>query len=88
MADEPHISADDAFDLLKDIIVREFEVPPESILVEAGLEDMDLDSIDAVDLVISVEQAIGFEFKTEDVSEFRTLQDIVDLLSGVRARSG
>jgi acyl carrier protein len=44
------------------------------------VEDLGLDSIDAIDMAVRLEKRIGFEFKGPDMRSLRTVQDIVDLL--------
>lgn len=56
-----------------------FEVPPESITAEARLyEDLDLDSIDAVDLVVKLQELTGRKIKPEQFKTVRTVGDVVD----------
>jgi acyl carrier protein len=44
------------------------------------MEDLDLDSIDFVDMAVALEVRIGHKLKEEDVTRIRTLQDIVDVI--------
>ena len=56
-----------------------FETDPELITLEANLyEDLDIDSIDAVDLVIELRKMTGKKIMPEDFKMVRTVQDIVD----------
>ena len=56
-----------------------FEVPPEKISREARLfEDLDLDSIDAVDLVVKLQELTGRKFKPEEFKSVRTVGDVLD----------
>jgi len=56
-----------------------FEVAPESITAEARLyEDLDLDSIDAVDLVVKLQELTGRKIKPEQFKTVRTVGDVVD----------
>ncbi len=87
MADHASMSPDEIFAMLKRIMVREFDLHEERILLSSGFEELDLDSIDAVDLAVSVEEEIDFQFETDDLAELRTMQDVVDLIAGVRGRT-
>jgi len=76
-------SAEEVLAALRRILTREFdlseaEVRPESHLVD----DLDLDSIDAVDLAVKVEEALGFQFEPDDLRELVTLQDVIDVIRG------
>ena len=56
-----------------------FEVPVEDISLDANLfEDLDLDSIDAVDLVIKLQELTGKKISPEEFKTVRTVGDIVD----------
>lgn len=58
-----------------------FEVPRDKITPEARLyEDLDLDSIDAVDLVVKLQAMIGRRIKPEEFRAARTIADVVDCI--------
>jgi len=64
------------------VVLEEFEAEPEELTAESRLrEDIGLDSLDAVDLVISLELAFGFRIPEEEVKGIRTLGDIYDRIS-------
>lgn len=44
------------------------------------VEDLGLDSIDAIDMAVRLEKRVGFEFKGPDLRSLKTVQDLVDLL--------
>jgi acyl carrier protein len=75
---------DEIFNNIKDILVKEFDISadklkPESLLVE----DLDLDSIDAVDLVVRLQKIIGCKVEPDDFKQIRTLQDMVDAVEKI-----
>ncbi|MDR1818410.1 MAG: acyl carrier protein [Puniceicoccales bacterium] len=56
-----------------------FDVPPEKVTLATHLyTDLQLDSIDAVDLVVQLQRATGRKIKPEDFKSVRTVGDIVD----------
>ncbi|HLJ62544.1 MAG TPA: acyl carrier protein [Stellaceae bacterium] len=56
-----------------------FAIPPERIQPEARLfEDLDLDSIDAVDLLAKLHAEIGKKITPAEFKSVRTLADIVE----------
>ena len=56
-----------------------FEVPKEDITPDAKLfEDLDLDSIDAVDLVVKLQELTGKKIPPEEFKTVRTVNDIVE----------
>jgi len=73
------LSKDDIFEKLRGYLEEMFEVPPEKIVPEARLfEDLDLDSIDAVDLVTKIQEISGKKIKPEQFKTVRTVGDVVE----------
>ncbi|MDO9225011.1 MAG: acyl carrier protein [Pseudomonadota bacterium] len=69
---------DDILIRLREILVENFEIAPEAVTLEAHLyEELGLDSIDAVDLAIKVQQLTGKRIKPEDFKHVRTVGDVV-----------
>lgn len=69
---------DDIFPLVRDILVDMFELDVEQIQPDAKLyEDLDIDSIDAVDLVVKIKEVTGRKVKPEDFKNVRTIDDVV-----------
>jgi acyl carrier protein len=67
---------------IADVLESEFEVPRAKLVPEAKLfEDLDLDSIDAVDLVVRLQQQTGLKVKAEDFKSIRTLGDVADVIA-------
>ena len=66
------------FDTVKQILITDFECPAEKLTPEVLLfEDLDLDSIDAVDLIVRLQKIINKKVNPEDFKQIRTLQDVV-----------
>jgi acyl carrier protein len=65
-------------DLINTSLSREFELDPEKMVAEASIyEDLELDSLDTVDMVIVLEKAFGFKIREEkEIRKIRTLGDI------------
>ena len=58
-----------------------FEIEPEDIQLDSNLyEDLDVDSIDAVDLVIKIKELTGKQVQPEDFKNVRTVQDVVTVI--------
>ncbi|CAH5713918.1 acyl carrier protein [Enterobacter cloacae] len=63
------------------LLIKLFELDPEHITPQARLyEDLDLDSIDAVDMVVNLQKKTGHKIKPETFKAVRTVQDIVDVV--------
>ena len=63
---------------VKEILINDFECKPEQLTPDVKLfEDLDLDSIDAVDLIVRLQKIIQKKVNPEDFKQIRTLQDVV-----------
>lgn len=72
------------YEELKKQLVELFEIPEEKIRPEAKLyDDLDLDSIDAVDMIVQLQKAIEKRFKPEDFKNVRTVNDVVDVVEKI-----
>nr|WP_038266815.1 acyl carrier protein [Xenorhabdus cabanillasii] len=61
------------------LLVKLFELSPEDITPDSRLyEDLELDSIDAVDMVVHLQKKTGRKIKPEAFKSVRTVQDVVD----------
>lgn len=70
---------EDIFNELKNILVEEFELPSDSVTLEATLfEDLELDSIDAVDIAVRLQKFTNKKISPEEFKEIRTIQDVVN----------
>jgi len=64
-----------------EFLIDEFEVDEDDISSEANLkETLELDSLDYVDLVVSVESNFNVKLDAEDFAGIVTLQDFYDLI--------
>lgn len=63
---------------LSRILADDFEIDEALITPQAHLyQDLDLDSIDAVDLMIKLQQLTGQKLKPEEFKAVRTIDDVV-----------
>ncbi|HEX2933153.1 MAG TPA: acyl carrier protein [Candidatus Binatia bacterium] len=66
------------------ILHEMFELDKARITPEANLySDLDIDSIDAVDLAVKLKQLTGKRLEPEVFKSVRTVQDVVDALTGL-----
>jgi len=64
---------------LSDALQEMFEVPAEKITEQALLyQELDLDSIDAIDLVVKLQDLTGKKIKPEQFKSVRTVGDVID----------
>ncbi|MCT8860359.1 acyl carrier protein [Shewanella xiamenensis] len=70
--------------MLTTILVDEFEIDADAITHDANLyEELDLDSIDAVDLVIKLQQLTGKKIQPDEFKSVRTVNDVVNAIEGL-----
>jgi acyl carrier protein len=74
------------FERLRQILIETFDIEPDRIVPEARLhQDLDIDSIDAVDLIVKLKPLVGVRLQPEAFKAVRTLQDVIDALRGTIA---
>lgn len=67
------------FNEIQSALVKLFELSLDDITPQSKLfEELDLDSIDAVDLVVHLQKKIGKKVDPETFKSVRTVQDVVD----------
>lgn len=84
------MATQDVADGLREIMSARLGLSPEQLVPEARLvEDLGLDSLDAVELAISVERKFDIEVPEEELTKLKTVADMVALVeSRVRQASG
>lgn len=64
---------------LRALMVDLFELNADDVTLEARLyEDLDFDSIDAVDMIVRLKEMTGKAVKAEDFKAVRTIGDVVE----------
>ncbi|RZA16075.1 MAG: acyl carrier protein [Lysobacteraceae bacterium] len=70
---------DEIFGRIAAILHDTFDIEPARILPQASLgADLDIDSIDAVDLIVQLKPLLGGNLRPEAFKAVRTVQDVVD----------
>ncbi|WP_432261406.1 acyl carrier protein [Cupriavidus sp. TMH.W2] len=73
---------DDIFARVSAVLQDSFEIEADRIRPEARLyEDLDIDSIDAVDLLVKLKPMLDKPLKPEQFKSVRTIQDVVQALA-------
>ena len=68
-------------DQIKEILKDTMDIHESKITLDAKLkEDLELDSLDSVELIMSAEEEFGIEIPDEDVMNFKTVNDIVNYI--------
>lgn len=75
-------SRDEILAKITQVLHELFEIEPEDVIPEANLySDLDIDSIDAVDLVIELKKITGRKIQPDDFKAVRTVGDVVDAVA-------
>ena len=78
------MSRDDILSTVHRILVEDFEVPPGDIQASAHLfADLGLDSLDAVDLIVTLEEAFGGRVDEVQAKKARTVADVCALVEAL-----
>lgn len=77
-------SREEIFDIVYGILVKDFECSREDLKPETRLfEDLDLDSIDAVDFLVRLQKLTEKRVNPEDFKKIRTLDDLVNVIEKI-----
>ena len=73
------------FEKVRNALATQFEMDPEEITAETNLiDDLGADSLDVVELIMSLEDDFGVSIPDEDVAELYTVGRIVDYLENMK----
>jgi len=80
--EEPELVTDGTtYDRLKKLIVEQLGVDDQEVQPQASfVEDLNADSLDLVELIMSLEEEFGMEISDEDAEKIQKVQDAVDFI--------
>jgi len=71
----------DAQERLRKLIAEQLSVDEEEVIPEASfIEDLNADSLDLVELIMTLEEEFNLKISDEDAENIRTVQDAIDYL--------
>ena len=65
--------------VVSDILAKRVDVS--KLKEEDSLKDIGLDSLDSVEVMLEIEDALGVEFDSEEIANLSTLQSVLDLIN-------
>jgi acyl carrier protein len=78
------VSRDEVLDQVRKAMLELFEIEPERVELETKVvDDLDLDSIDAIELAVRMEALTGRRLNPESFREMRTIADVVEIVHGL-----
>ncbi|EKG30166.1 acyl carrier protein [Pseudomonas avellanae] len=70
---------EDIFEILRAAMAELFELEPERVTLDANLyQDLEIDSIDAVDLIDHIKRKTGKKIAAEEFKSVKTVDDVVE----------
>jgi acyl carrier protein len=79
-----NMSKTELYDWVVDLLAEMFELDKAKLSLQSNLyADLDIDSIDAVDLAVKLKQLTGKRLQPEVFKTIRTIEDVVNALSGL-----
>ena len=78
------MDSNELYSRIKSILIDQFEVDAAVISMEANLYDeLEIDSIDAVDLLVQLKELTGKKIPPEDFKDVRTIGDVLNALTAL-----
>ena len=75
------MTKEEIFLKIKEILTGEFEIEEASVTPQAKLyQELDLDSIDAVDLLVKMKTYVQGKIEPDQFKKAVTIQDVIDIL--------
>ena len=67
------------FDTVRDLVVEQLGVDADMVQMDTNLmKDLEADSLDAVEIILGVEEAFGLDIPDEEAEKFETVKDLVE----------
>lgn len=80
----PTMTKDEIYVWIADMLHEMFELDQSKISPQSNLyTDLDIDSIDAVDIVVKLNQMTGKRIQPDVFRAVRTVQDVVDVIASL-----
>lgn len=69
------------FEVVQEVIAKQLHIDPSEITMDSHLRnDLNADSIDAVDIIMELEDRFNIEFNDEDLERLETIRNVVEYI--------
>jgi acyl carrier protein len=76
------VNKEQLFSKIREILVKQFDIDESRITLDANLyEELNIDSIDAVDLLVQIKEITGEKIAPETFKEVRSIRDVINALA-------
>lgn len=76
------MTREEIYDRIRTTLIENFEIAPERVTIDSHLmDDLELDSIDAIDMAVRIQKMTNVRVEEEDLRKLRTVRDTVDLVA-------
>jgi acyl carrier protein len=83
------MTRDEIYTRVRDLLAKRFEIDPARVTLEARLfQDLDLDSIDAIDMAVELQTWTGRRLPEESLRSIRTIADVISTIETHLATGG
>jgi len=73
------------FEKIRSVLSEQFDLDPESITLDTNImDDIGADSLDLVELVMSLEDEFGITISDDDAAQLRTVRGIVEFMDNIQ----
>jgi acyl carrier protein len=67
------------FEKIRDLVVEQLGIDADMVKPETNMmKDLEADSLDAVEIILGIEEEFGIDIPDEEAEKFETVQDLVD----------
>ncbi|MGI5935895.1 MAG: acyl carrier protein [Oscillospiraceae bacterium] len=72
------------FETIRRLLAEQLEISEDSITLDTNIiEDLGADSLDVVELIMSIEEEFGIVITSDNVSDLYTVRQVVDFIKGL-----
>lgn len=73
----------DYFDKIRDIVAEQLNVDPETITMKTRFDELNADSLDVVEVIMTLEQEFDIQIPDEDAEKIKDIGAVVDYISDI-----